>query len=131
MLKAVAATYSSLSDFLSESSLQEYSKGEKNLLKSPVVLSTVHQAKGLEWKVVFIIGVSGNHFPHPFSNSDIMALEEERRIFYVGVTRAREDIYISYYARDFYRPFPNKKSVFIRDIPFHVFEEWDYDRMNM
>lgn len=126
MLKALSASYSSLSDFLSEASLQEYSKGEQTFVKSPLILSTIHQAKGLEWKIVFIIGVSGNHFPHPYSKSDINALEEERRIFYVAVTRAKEDIYISYYKRDFYRPFPNKKSVFIQDIPRYVFEEWGF-----
>ncbi len=126
MLKSISLTYASLSDFLSESSLQEYSRGEQPVLKTPLVLSTIHQAKGLEWKIVFIIGVSGNHFPHPYSKSDIKDLEEERRIFYVAVTRAKEDLYISYFTRDFYGPFSNRKSIFIEDMPQHVYEEWDF-----
>ena len=126
MLKTISLSYSNLADFLSESSLQEYAKGEQPLLKSQLVLSTIHQAKGLEWKIVFIIGVSENHFPHPYSKFDIKALEEERRIFYVGVTRAKEDIYISYYTRDFYGLLSNKKSIFIEDIPRHICEEWEF-----
>ncbi len=128
MLKSISLSYGSLADFLSESSLQEYSRGEQSQSteRIPVILSTIHQAKGLEWKIVFVIGVSGNHFPHPYSRSDSKALEEERRIFYVAVTRAKEDIYISYHVRDIFGPLLNRKSVFIENIPGHVFEEWDF-----
>jgi len=126
MLKEIASIYTSLSDFISESSLQEYSKGERLSVEEPVTLSTIHQAKGLEWKIVFLIGVCANHFPHPASYADIMALEEERRIFYVGLTRAKEDIYITYYVRDSYRTFTNRKSVFLEEIPPYLFEEWNF-----
>ncbi len=126
VLKEIASLYTGLSDFISESSLQEHSRGENPFISSTVTLSTVHQAKGLEWKIVFFIGVSANHFPHPSALSDIMALEEERRIFYVGVTRAKEDIYITYYIRDFYRTFTNRKSVFLEEVPHYLFEEWNF-----
>jgi DNA helicase II / ATP-dependent DNA helicase PcrA len=128
VLKTIASAYTDLSDFISESSLQEHSRGENPFISSPVTLSTVHQAKGLEWKIVFFIGISANHFPHPSSVSDILSLEEERRIFYVGLTRAKEDIYITYYIRDFYRTFTNRKSVFLEEIPRYLFEEWNFSR---
>ncbi|MCX8082963.1 MAG: ATP-dependent helicase [bacterium] len=125
MLKEIALSYSTLTDFISDAALQEYSKGEETG-KSPLVLSTIHQAKGLEWKVVFIIGVSANHFPHPSSYMDIQALEEERRIFYVAITRAKEDLYITYFTRDFYRTFPGKKSLFLEEIPEYLYEKWNF-----
>ncbi|HOK56367.1 MAG TPA: ATP-dependent helicase [bacterium] len=124
-LKEIASFYSNISDFLSEASLQEYSKGESPNIKNAVVLSTIHQAKGLEWKIVFIIGVCDNHFPHPYSKKDPVALEEERRIFYVGITRAKEDLYITYYSYDFYRYMPVKKSIFIEEVSPDLYEEWD------
>ncbi len=90
------------------------------------LLSTIHQAKGLEWKFVFIIGVCDNHFPSIYSKNDISALEEERRIFYVGVTRAKEDLYITYYVKDFYRNYYYNKSNFIEEIPPSFYENWDF-----
>jgi len=126
MLKEIASTYSSLEDFISAASLQEYAKGELTEGTSPLVLSTIHQAKGLEWKVVFIIGVSANHFPHPTSTMDIQALEEERRIFYVATTRAKEDLYITYFTRDFYRTFTNRPSIFLEEIPEYLYEKWNF-----
>ncbi|MCM8777801.1 MAG: ATP-dependent helicase [Candidatus Omnitrophica bacterium] len=126
MLKEIASTYSTLADFISEASLQEYSKGEHTEQSSPLVLSTIHQAKGLEWKIVFIIGVSDKHFPHPSSYLDIQALEEERRIFYVAITRAKEDIYITYFTRDFYRTFTDNMSLFLEEIPEYLYEKWNF-----
>ncbi|MCM8829434.1 MAG: ATP-dependent helicase [Candidatus Omnitrophica bacterium] len=126
MLKEIASTYSTLADFISEASLQEYSKGEHPEKSSPLVLSTIHQAKGLEWKIVFIIGVSDKHFPHPSSCKDIQALEEERRVFYVAITRAKEDLYITYFTRDFYRTFTGKKSLFLEEIPEYLYEKWNF-----
>lgn len=125
-LKEIAASYTSLTDFLSEATLQEHTKGEMGTRTSHIVLSTVHQAKGLEWKFVFIIGVCDNHFPHISAKHDISALEEERRIFYVAVTRAKEDLYITYYIRDFYRNYYYNKSLFIEEISPFLYENWDF-----
>lgn len=61
-----------------------------------VSLMTVHAAKGLEYKNVFIVGVEENVFPHSFSSFSIQELEEERRLFYVAMTRAKENLTISY-----------------------------------
>lgn len=126
MLKEIASRYTNLTDFVSESLLQEYVRGENGEKLSPLVLSTIHQAKGLEWKVVFIIGVSANHFPHPSSILDIQQLEEERRIFYVGITRAKEDLYITYFIRDFRRPSGERASSFLEEIPAFLYEKWNF-----
>jgi DNA helicase-2/ATP-dependent DNA helicase PcrA len=124
-LKEIVSLYSNISDFLSEASLQEYSKGESPNVKNAIILSTIHQAKGLEWRIVFIIGVSDNHFPHPYSKNDISLLEEERRIFYVAITRAKEDLYITYYSYDYFRYIPIKKSIFLEEVSPQNYEEWD------
>ena len=60
-----------------------------------VTLSTIHSAKGLEWKVVFLIWAADGRFPGPQS-ADPESLEEERRLMYVAGTRARDELYISY-----------------------------------
>jgi len=60
-----------------------------------VTLSTIHSAKGLEWKVVFLIWAADGRFPGPQSASP-ENLEEERRLMYVAGTRARDELYISY-----------------------------------
>ena len=60
-----------------------------------VTLATLHAAKGLEWERVFLIGASDGQLPLTNSNGD-SAIEEERRLFYVGITRAKADLHISY-----------------------------------
>lgn len=124
-LKEIAATWESPEEFISQTSLQEHYRGETKEIGEPLILSTIHQAKGLEWKVVFVIGVCAYHFPHSFSGNDSSAIEEERRIFYVGVTRAKEDLYITYYLSDprniFYQ-----KSRFIQEIPENLVEKWNF-----
>jgi len=59
-----------------------------------LVLSTIHKAKGLEWKIVFIISLSEKLFPSSHISKDQLDIEEERRIFYVAVTRAKDDLYL-------------------------------------
>lgn len=84
----------SLADFLEEISLiadvTEH-KDDENV----VTLMTIHSAKGLEFKVVFLIGMEDGIFPHQNSFLEEEGLEEERRLCYVGITRAREKLYIS------------------------------------
>ncbi len=122
-----AQRYDSLSSFLSDLALQGVTDAETEETDLPggkVVLSTVHQAKGLEWEAVFIIGMNDGRFPSAKSlRSDDE--EEERRLFYVGVTRAREDLYVCYpissedwNALGFLRP-----SRFLRELPKDCFEE--------
>ena len=89
-----------------------------------VTLMTLHTAKGLEFPVVFITGMEDGVFPHQRSLADPAELEEERRIAYVGLTRARERLYIS---RSITRsawgtPTFNPPSRFLSDIPEHLIE---------
>lgn len=88
-----------LSTFLAEASMQESyqaaaAKGGDD--EEKMVLSTIHQAKGLEWEAVFVIGLSGGKFPHERSLREPDGLEEERRLFYVAITRAKRHLHLSY-----------------------------------
>lgn len=118
-LKSVAYSFPSLVTFLEQVALveSEYSEGEKTGKgKDGVRLMTLHQAKGLEFPVVFIAGLEEGILPHSRSIDDTLALEEERRLFYVGITRARRKLVITYARRRFVfgRRTEGLKSRFIR-----------------
>ncbi len=84
----------SLSDFLEEVSLiADVSEHQEET--NSVTLMTIHSAKGLEFKVVFLIGMEEGIFPHQNSFTEEGGLEEERRLCYVGITRAKDKLYIS------------------------------------
>jgi DNA helicase-2/ATP-dependent DNA helicase PcrA len=93
-----------------------------------VTLSSVHQAKGLEWKIVFVIWLTDGKFPSYRSVESDGAIEEERRLFYVAVTRAMDELYLTYprlhlgssgYGDPVQRP-----SRFLSEIPETLVEEW-------
>lgn len=71
-------------------------KSEDRSPKSKIILSTIHQAKGLEWGAVFIINLSAGGFPNERASRTEGGLEEERRLFYVAVTRAKKFLYLTY-----------------------------------
>ena len=86
---------------MSETALTEKFKGgsKEEYQDGPdetVILSTIHQAKGLEWKAVFVVGLCDGQFPHARVFDKPSEMEEERRLFYVAVTRAREQLYLTY-----------------------------------
>ncbi|MBT3418794.1 MAG: ATP-dependent helicase [Candidatus Magasanikbacteria bacterium] len=81
-----------------------------------MVLSTIHQAKGLEWDTVFVMGVSNGQFPSERSLKEPKGLEEERRLFYVAVTRAERLLYFSYSLTGGFRSALAGPSVFIDEI---------------
>ncbi|MCJ7481868.1 MAG: ATP-dependent helicase [Thermodesulfovibrionales bacterium] len=122
-----ALRYTSLETFVSELSLQSASGGgveEGDAVRECVILSTVHQAKGLEWDTVFMIGLNDGSFPSAKSLKTGDE-EEERRLFYVAATRARNDLYLccpiasgGWQSITFLRP-----SRFIRELPGDVYEE--------
>jgi DNA helicase-2/ATP-dependent DNA helicase PcrA len=99
--------------------------------KEAVNLSTVHQAKGLEFNTVFIIWLTDGMFPSSRSLDRRDALEEERRLFYVAITRARDELYLTFpqmrlsggYGDIFQRP-----SRFLKEIPNQLVEDWQVRR---
>ena len=99
--------------------------------KESVNLSSVHQAKGLEFHTVFVIWLTDGMFPSNRSLDTREALEEERRLFYVAITRARDELYLAYpqmrlsggYGDVFQRP-----SRFLQEIPNDLVEDWQVRR---
>jgi len=91
-----------LSDFLQEVSLLSDLDEDESDEQHKVTLMTIHSAKGLEFPVVFIVGMEENLFPSPMVGNSQRALEEERRLFYVAITRAERYCYLSF-ARSRYR----------------------------
>jgi DNA helicase-2/ATP-dependent DNA helicase PcrA len=95
-----------------------------------IVLSTVHRAKGLEWSRVFIIGLTDGGFPPARSLGDFEKEEEERRVFYVALTRAKDELYLCYPIMDnrwhdgsvIKRPSP-----FIQELPEEIYEKWEIE----
>ncbi|MBF8417385.1 UvrD-helicase domain-containing protein [Heyndrickxia coagulans] len=98
---------------------------EDNAQKDAVVLMTLHAAKGLEFPVVFLIGMEEGIFPHSRSLMDEAEMEEERRLMYVGVTRAQEELYLTNAeVRTLYgRMNINPVSRFINEIPEELIED--------
>ncbi len=97
-----------------------------------VNLSSVHQAKGLEYHTVFVIWLTDGMFPSTRSLDTREAIEEERRLFYVAITRARDELYLTWpqmrlnagYGDMFQRP-----SRFLKEIPTQLLEDWQVARL--
>ena len=85
-----------LVDFLAEVSLLTDQDTDEDTEEEKITMMTVHAAKGLEFKVVFVVGMEEELFPSTYSTDSIRELEEERRLFYVAITRAEERCYITY-----------------------------------
>jgi DNA helicase-2/ATP-dependent DNA helicase PcrA len=113
-----------LESFLAHAVL-ESGEGQADPYADCVQMMTLHSAKGLEFPVVFLAGVEEGLFPHQRSASDVSALEEERRLCYVGATRAMRHLYITYaeqrrlYGVDQY----GQPSRFINELPAELVEE--------
>jgi DNA helicase-2/ATP-dependent DNA helicase PcrA len=93
-----------------------------------LTLSSVHQAKGLEWKVVFVIWVADGRFPSARSLRDAEGEEEERRLFYVSLTRAQDELYVVYPLIESARARQTviqRPSRFVMEVPRDLFEIWD------
>lgn len=126
-----AQSYESLPAFLEEVTLFNELSGEDVVAGEPdedrVVLSSVHQAKGLEWSRVIVMGLSEGRFPSYRSCVTVEGLEEERRLFYVAVTRAKNEVALTYpmLARDRYGvDVILEPSRFVKELPESVFERW-------
>jgi DNA helicase-2/ATP-dependent DNA helicase PcrA len=97
----IAERYKSLREFLNDMALEPPAESIAELTPESkevefLTLSTIHSAKGLEWKAVFLIWALEGRFPSAKAVESIETLEEERRLFYVACTRAKDYLYISY-----------------------------------
>ena len=139
-LAKFAERYTELDKFLAEATLQEsfrdiesspnpsivmegrrnlppLGKGEGRGGVSKIVLSTIHQAKGLEWDAVFILNLSSGAFPNERAAREQNGLEEERRLFYVAITRAKKYLHLTYpMAGGSYGDFLSGPSPFLEEI---------------
>ncbi len=141
-LAVYATRYDTTEDFLSELALLSTERfgaptgiasedviqgGEEDEL---LTLSSVHQAKGAEWKVVFIIWAAEGKFPSPRSLKEIDSEEEERRLWYVALTRAKDELYLTYpqIITDYNRQtILQKPTRFITECPPALFEIWSLE----
>ena len=131
-LRSVATEFPVLSEFLETVSLLEEKYAHQPRADRPlaektnaVTMMTLHSAKGLEFPIVYIVGMEEGLFPHSRALMDKEELEEERRLCYVGVTRAKERLYLTYANRRLFfgTRTQNMVSRFIFDIPEHILEK--------
>jgi len=141
-LALYANRYNSTEDFLSELALlsTERFKEPQPLVGEDVIsggeedelltLTSVHQAKGLEWRAVFLIWAAEGKFPSPRSLKEIDSEEEERRLWYVALTRAKDELYVCYplMITDYNRQTVlQKPSRFVTECPPALFEIWNLE----
>ena len=119
-----AEEMSPLDAFLSHAAL-EAGEGQAEAWEDCVQLMTMHSAKGLEFPLVFLCGMEDGLFPHQRSIADPQGLEEERRLCYVGITRAMQTLYVSYAEQRRLHGMDNfaQPSRFISEIPAELVEE--------
>jgi DNA helicase-2/ATP-dependent DNA helicase PcrA len=140
-LRSVATEFPNINEFLENVSLVEAEQDEKGKPKlstydkekaNAVTLMTLHAAKGLEYKIIFLVGMEEGLFPHSRSLFDINELEEERRLAYVGMTRAMDLLYLTFASRRLYfgQKTSNPPSRFLIDIPEDLLENVDNTEIN-
>jgi DNA helicase-2/ATP-dependent DNA helicase PcrA len=137
-LAVFAQQFDDLSDFLTQLALLTNVEAEDdkpaNRDTEQLRLSTIHQAKGLEFDVVFVIMLCDGLFPSARSLETPDGEEEERRLMYVAITRARNELYLSYpLIRATYGTqgdFMQKPSRFLNEIPRDLLEEWNLQMFN-
>jgi DNA helicase-2/ATP-dependent DNA helicase PcrA len=102
-LRQIASRYESLVDLLADFAIESPEAGVEAAepasceYEKPLTLSTIHSAKGLEWGHVFLLGLMEGIFPVSFSLNDAQEIEEEHRLFYVAVTRAQNNLLLSFH----------------------------------
>jgi DNA helicase-2/ATP-dependent DNA helicase PcrA len=125
-----AKQYESAGDFLDQLALLtslDHEVTARTDETEMLTLSSVHQAKGLEWKVVFVIWMTDGMFPSSRSLESADAIEEERRLFYVAVTRAKDELYLTYPLMRLnagYGEMMQRPSRFLAEVPKALLEEW-------
>jgi DNA helicase-2/ATP-dependent DNA helicase PcrA len=129
-LASMADRYASLGDFLADLALEppEVGAGEAEGREDRLIISTVHSAKGLEWQALFVIWAVDGRFPSVYSFAKPEEIEEERRLFYVAVTRAKKYVYLIYPANVYDKStgmILSKPSRFLDDVPATLLESWN------
>lgn len=128
-LRSVAIQFPDLSNFLENVALveQEYTPDKKidKEQKDAITLMTLHAAKGLEFPIVFMVGMEEGIFPHSRSLMDKHELEEERRLCYVGMTRAKEKLFFTYARKRLYfgQRTMNTISRFLLELPQDIISQ--------
>ena len=138
-----SARYSSAEEFLSELALlstERYGSAQALTAEDVVeggdedetlTLTSVHQAKGLEWRAVFIVWAADGKFPSPRSLRDTEGEDEERRLWYVALTRARDQLYITYPLK--VTDYSSRQTVlqrpsrFVTEVPPELYEIWSLE----
>ena len=127
-LARFAESYEDVSLFLGDIALYDEVMGKRkgetvDPNQERVILSTIHQAKGLEWDAVFIIHLADTAFPNRRAMTEEGGMEEERRLFYVAVTRARRHLILSYPMTMGYESLAfNQMSAFVEEVPPRLFD---------
>ena len=131
-LAAFSRQFSTVEDFLTQLALLTNVEAEKDKPREDdhekIRLSSIHQAKGLEFRVVFVIMLCDGLFPSSRSIDSPEGEEEERRLFYVAVTRAKDELYLSHPLMRFMQgggDAMQQPSRFLADIPVELREEWN------
>ncbi|MBK8596610.1 MAG: ATP-dependent helicase [Holophagales bacterium] len=133
-LAQFALAYDDVGRFLEEVTLFGDPVGEDQVAgeedDEKLVLSSIHQAKGLEWKAVFVLGLQEDRFPNLRAARTPEGLEEERRLFYVAVTRAKDELMLVHPLSAYDRygvVVVTEPSRFLRELPETLYERWVLD----
>ncbi|MEK7571179.1 MAG: UvrD-helicase domain-containing protein [Patescibacteria group bacterium] len=128
-LRSVAMEFPLLFEFLENVALVEQEYDSEKNAEGKITLMTLHAAKGLEFPIVFIIGMEEGLFPHSRSLMDREQLEEERRLCYVGMTRAKEKLYMTYAKRRLFfgQRATNTVSRFVLEMPEEMISHIKYE----
>ena len=131
-LYAMAERYQRLEEFLADLALEppdqsvvEVEAGDRH--DERLVLSTIHSAKGLEWQCVFVIWTVDGRFPSAYAFLEDSELEEERRLFYVAITRAKHHLFLTYPINVYDKAtgsILSKPSRFLDDVPPSLLDAW-------
>lgn len=134
-LSEYAGNFNDILEFLEQLSLMGSVDGEPTgdgnaQEEDKVTLTSIHQAKGLEWKAVFLIWLVDGQFPNGrvLESYDADLLEEERRLFYVALTRAKDQLYLTYpmtNPKSYSGDFICQPSGFLSEFPSSLVEPWD------
>lgn len=136
-LRQYAENYDDVLELLEKLSLMSSADGDPKAEKAArddesVTLTSIHQAKGLEWKVVFLIWLTEGMFPNGriVESEDEDQMEEERRLFYVAVTRAKDELYLLYplfNPKSYTGDVMQRPSRFLDELPDSLTEKWQVD----